>query len=171
MVGRAETYVVRLMTRRGIRRHPKVLVAGVIAVIVVVASLIGNLIESNRNSGRAAYAGTYVARSLGERLVLHDDGTWTRYYGRGSGTGVNGECSAGGAIIDSCWEVVSAHEACGDCQNPPRFRNFGGDRAVFIPTRWARRRGAQVISLWGDYYGIVRKGHVLRDEAGHRWVR
>lgn len=162
------------MTRRAMLRHPKLVIAGVILVVLLLISIVGSLIQSSRNSDRAPYAGTYVSRSLDQRLELGKDGTWKMYFGTGARSRDNvakSECSPGGAIINSCWEVVSAHEACTDCANPPHFKHFSGDRAIFVPTHWAKMRGGSVLSYWGDYYGIVKKGHVLRDEAGHRWSR
>ena len=153
------------MTRRG-----KFILAGVILAVAIAYGIVDSQVKNSRNRARAPYAGTYVLRGGGnQRLELRKDGTWTMDYGGRSTS--KSQCSSGGSILDSCWEVVSAHEACADCQGTPSFKNFSGDSAIFIPTQVAVYRRATPVRMYGDYYGVVRKGRVLRDEAGQRWSR
>ena len=150
----------------------KLIMAGGIVAVVVAGAIVQAIVGNSTNKARAPYAGTYASRAAGgtaDRIVLRKDGTWVEDYGGGNTN--KSQCASGGGIVDYCWEVVSAHGACSDCAGAPHLKHFSGDRAIFLPRNWAEMRNGRVVSMHGDYYGIVKKGRVLRDEEGNAWVR
>lgn len=161
------------------------ILAGVALVAVAVIGIVGVVLEGRGMKGDYdTYAGTYVAQSKhyttheGDRLVLRDDGTWSRLRGTrildegGRGTDLPNELDVkrlnwlGPSVTEECYEGVEGH-----CSAPFFEHDVSDAELIYVPVTYRQTTNKGDFETAGDYFEVRRDGAVLVDEDGVHWVR